>query len=383
MTPEERNERAALRDARRIVVKVGTRVLVDVSGRPDPRRMKRLVREIAALREDGREVVLVTSGAIGAGMQALKLKRRPKALADLQMAAAVGQGRLMSLYQSYFAELGVLTGQVLLTYDDLRHRVRHLNARNTMLALLRRSIVPIVNENDTVAVDEIKVGDNDVLASLVTGLIGAEALVLLSTTDGLRSSPTGGERIPFLRAVTRTELSLAAGKGGELSTGGMSSKLQAAQTAVRLGGLAIIADGRRAGILTSVFEGKSYGTLIGSRTKPARTEPGRKRWIAFFNRPAGSVFIDAGAQEAIERRGRSLLPIGVQRADGQFARGATVNVLGPGGQLVARGLVEFGSEEIARIRGKKTGEVATLIPGASEEIIHRDNLVLLGGEDGR
>lgn len=375
MTPEESEQRRIAAGARRIVVKVGTRVLVDAVGRPDPRSIRRLSKGIAALRRNGCEVVLVTSGAIGAGMQALNIKRRPKAVADLQMAAAVGQSRLMALYQDVFAAEAIITGQVLLTYDDLRHRLRHLNARNTMLALLRAGVLPIVNENDTVAVDEIKVGDNDVLAALVAALIGADLLVLLSSTDGLRSSKSGGERIPFLRSVTERELALAIGKGSELSTGGMRTKLQAAQTTMKSGAHVVIADGRKPKVLESIAAGKSCGTLIGGGRNRENAARGRKRWIAFFDRPVGSVFIDAGAQEALERRGRSLLPIGVQRIEGKFPKGSTVNVFGPDGSLVARGLVELGDAELRRVRGKRTSEISE--PFAAGEVIHRDNLVLM------
>ena len=368
----------AIEQSQRVVVKVGTRVLVNSKGMPDERRIAALVRGVAALRHAGKEVVLVTSGAIGAGMEALGLKSRPKTLPELQMAAAVGQSRLMSLYQRLFAEQDVCVGQVLLTYDDLRNRLRHLNARNTMLTLLRHGVVPIVNENDVVSVDEIKVGDNDVLAALVTTLIQGELLVLLSTTNGLMdTSKRPSKRISFVENVTETELRLVGAKGSELSTGGMGSKLRAAQLVVENGGHVIIADGRPAGIISKLFEGRDLGTLFGGG-QIARGDRGRKRWIAYFNRAQGSIVVDDGARDAIEKRGRSLLPAGVRGVEGKFGKGAVANIRGLDGAVIARGFVEYSSEDLRLIRGRRSHEIQSVLGSKdADEVIHRDNMVVL------
>jgi len=378
--------RRAAADARRIVIKCGTRVLVQRSGRPDPRRMRAIVREAAAARHAGREVVIVTSGAIGAGMEALGLPVRPKAVPDLQMCAAVGQTRLMTAYDRLFAEEGLRVGQVLLTHDGLKMRDRHLNARNTLLNLLRHGIVPIINENDAVAVEEIKFGDNDLLAALVTLLIDADLLILLTTVDGLRAPAAAGRtrRVPYLRAVTERELALAFGKGSELSTGGMASKLQSAQHVVDAGGAVVIADGRRAGVIGSILAGRDAGTLIGAPGAAGRMAH-RRRWIAFFHRAEGALVVDEGARAALERKGRSLLPIGVRAVEGRFGVGAVVNIKGPDGAVFARGLTNYSSEDLRRIQGRPSAEIRSLLGAADgyEEAVHRDHLVLLGaGREG-
>ncbi len=373
-------EREQIAQAKRIVVKVGTRILTAANGKLESRRISGLVSQMAALRAEGRDIILVTSGAVGSGMEALGLTRRPKAVADLQMAAAVGQSRLMARYDLLFRKKGCLVGQVLLTYDDLGNRRRHLNIRNTMLNLLRHGIIPIVNENDVVATDELKIGDNDVIASRVALLVDADLLILLTSTDGLRAPAKGRrtQRIPHLERVTHSALALAKGKTGELSTGGMSSKLQSAQVALSGGALVVIADGRKPGVLREVLQGKDVGTLIGK----AGSEKGdrltsRKRWIAYFQRPQGSVVIDEGAARAIIRNGHSLLPIGVKRVEGSFARGSLVTVRSDEGTALARGLVEYSSAEIDQIRGKKSGQIESILGSRDyAEVIHRDNLVL-------
>ncbi len=376
--------RAALRAARRIVIKIGSRVLVQPTGRPEGERIQSLVREMAALRREGREVVLVTSGAIGTGMNALGLRRRPTRLPNLQMAAAVGQSRLMNLYDRLFAAEGCLVGQVLLTHDDLKHRVRHLNARHTMRAMLTRGVIPIVNENDAVAVDEIKLGDNDVLASLVVHLLDADLLILLTTADGLREAEPGGRsrRIPLVPAVTREILALARGKGGELSSGGMASKLESAAAAVRGGAAVVIADGRREGVLREVLAGGDTGTLFPSGGRAAAAALcARARWIAFFHKPCGTLVIDDGARRALEQGGKSLLPIGVRNTEGDFAAGAAVDVRALDQTLVARGLAGYSSAELRRIQGRRSADIAGILgAGKPDEVIHRDNLVLMKGK---
>ncbi|HBA84629.1 MAG TPA: glutamate 5-kinase [Verrucomicrobia bacterium] len=378
--------RQKLKKASRIVVKVGSRVLVQRTGRPDLRRIKTLVRDLAALQERGHEVVLVSSGAIGTGVHTLGMSTRPTTLPELQMAAAVGQTRLMTLYDQLFSKHGCKIGQVLLTHADLNDRRRHLNARNTMQALLRNGIIPIVNENDVVAVDEIKFGDNDLLASLVALLIEADLLILLTTVDGFRMPAGAGRtrRVSFLEQVTDDVLGFAVGKGSNLSTGGMSSKLQAAGTVARMGASVVIANGRKDGILTQVVAGQDTGTLLANVS--ASTEPslnGRKRWIAFFHKAQGSLTVDNGARDAIIGKGKSLLPIGIREVEGDFEAGAVVTLKTLDGLSFARGLTDYAASDIRQIKGRKTSEIEALLGSRDyDEVIHRDNLVVTGIENG-
>lgn len=375
-------ERSAVQTARRIVVKIGSRVLVQNTGRPDLARIKSLAKELAKLRKAGREVVVVSSGAIGCGVDALKLKTRPTSLPELQMAAAVGQTRLMSFYDKFFSAEKCRVGQVLLTHDDLRDRRRHLNARNTMMALLRNGIIPIVNENDVVAVDEIKFGDNDKLAALVALLIEADLLILLTTVDGFQAPGKGGRmrRVSSLKGVTDEELQHAQGKGSHLSTGGMASKLQAANMVARVSAPVVIADGRKAGVLNRVLRGDDTGTLIMADAATAQTMlAGRKRWIAFFHRAQGAIIVDDGARAAIETKGKSLLPIGIRNVEGSFAAGTVVNVRTDNGVLFACGVVDYSSDQIRKIMGHRTDELAGILGFKDyDAVIHRDNMVVLG-----
>jgi len=261
--------REGIRDARRIVVKIGTRVLVQKTGRPEMRRIRSLVRDVSRLHHSGREVVIVTSGAIGAGMEALGMKERPTRLPELQMAAAVGQSRLMARYDKLFSAERCTVGQVLLTHDDFHHKLRMMNARRTLETLLRRGVIPIVNENDVVADEEIiadvkKLGDNDLLAALLVNLIRADLLIILTTVDGLQAPNSAGQvrRVPCLEAITRSTFRAVCGKGDELSTGGMASKLRAARLVARSGAGVVIADGRKPGVITRVIEGRDVGTLV-------------------------------------------------------------------------------------------------------------------------
>ncbi|RKX39039.1 MAG: glutamate 5-kinase [Verrucomicrobia bacterium] len=355
--------RAALKNAKRVVVKAGSKVLVQSTGRPDSRRLKLLVEELAQLQNKGGEVAFVSSGAIGAGLEALGIKTRPTAISDLQMAAAVGQTRLMSLYDNLFGENKCNIGQVLLTHDALKHRERHLNARNTLLNLIAHRIVPVINENDAISSEEIQFGDNDVLAALVAILIDADALILLSTTDGLRD---GSQRVSYIEEVDDGVLGLVADKQDTLSTGGMASKLESAQIAAHNGIPVVIANGRKTGVLTRIFQGMDEGTLLfpkeGNISK-------RKRWIAFFNRAEGHIVVDDGAATALGK-GKSLLPVGIKAVEGDFKVGAMVNIQTMDGKHIARGLVEYSSGDINHIKGRKTS-------GTAGEVIHCDNMVIL------
>jgi glutamate 5-kinase len=356
--------RDALKNAKRIVVKAGSKVLVQSTGRPDSRRIKLLVDELAQLQNSGDEVVFVSSGAVGAGLEALGMKTRPTAIPDQQMAAAVGQTRLMSLYGHLFGDNKCYIGQVLLTHDALKHRERHLNARNTLLNLIARRIVPIINENDAVSTEEIQFGDNDVLAALVAILIDADALVLLSTTDGLRDG--NNDRVSFIEEVDDDVLGLVADKVDNLSTGGMTSKLESAQIAAHNGIPVVIANGRKTGVLTRIFQGRDEGTLLFPK---AGNISKRKRWIAFFNRAEGRIVVDDGAAAALGK-GKSLLPVGIKAVEGAFTVGAMVNIQALGGESIARGLVEYSSDDIAHVMGKKTA-------GKTGVVIHQDNMVML------
>ncbi len=373
--------RNALTEARRIVVKIGSRVLVSDQGRPNQPRINSLAGELAALRHAGRDVAVVSSGAIGSGMEALGMKTRPQTIPDLQMAAAVGQAALMARYNVPFQVHGCQIGQVLLTYDDLHHRQRHLNARNALMNLLRHGIIPIINENDVVAVDEIKFGDNDILASLVSILIEADLLILLSTTDGLKAPDAKARmrRVPLLQAVTQAELRVAVGKGGAISTGGMESKLKSAQQAADAGVAVVIADGRQPGVLPRVLAGEDVGTLIApDRAGREALRAGRKRWLAYFHRVAGALVVDDGARRALVCEGKSLLPIGIKSVEGTFEPGALVNIKDTSGVVVARGLTDYSSAQILRIKGHPTRDISAILGAADfNDVVHRDNLAVL------
>lgn len=372
--------RASFASARRVVVKVGSRVLVDRHGKPHRPRMAALVKEIVALRRRGVEVVLVSSGAVASGMEALGWSRRPKRLPELQMAAAVGQFQLMACYDRLFRRSKVTVGQILLTHDDLRERVRHLNVRNTLHRMLEQGVVPIVNENDVVSVDELKFGDNDFLAALVSVLLEADLLVLLTTTNGLRRPTSAGKskRVAELERVDRAVQSWARGSSSQLSMGGMSSKLQAAQIAAEQGVEVVIADGRTKGIVERVCAGDDLGTWLHGLGDGRGMVPSRKRWIALFQRTRGAVVIDNGAGRALVERGTSLLPVGVRAVEGDFSVGSLVAIKTEDGQTIARGLVDYSSEELLQIKGCRTSEIVERLGACNyEEVVHRDNLVLL------
>ena len=385
MSRSEQETRAAISQATRIVIKFGSRVLVDRNGRPNPIRLRKLVHEIAALRKAGKEVVVVSSGAIGAGLEALRMKKRPTNLPDLQMAAAVGQSRLMNRYSEMFAAEGCQIGQVLLTHSDLKHRTRHLNARNTLLALLRNGVIPIVNENDVVSVDEIALGDNDELASLVTILIDGEVLMLMTSVDGLRApdGPGRTRRVSYLPRVDQKALDLVFGNDCHLSTGGMATKLAAARNATKVGALAIIADGSKPANIGRVLAGESLGTLIGQLNAEGKTgQAKRKHWIAFFHKPEGAVIVDDGAAKAILHKGTSLLPIGIKAIEGSFAKGAVLQIKNSKKLVIAQGLTDYSSVQIEQIRGKKTKDIAATLGGDYyHEVIHRDNMAIIENEN--
>lgn len=373
--------RAIVGQARRVVLKIGSRVLASETGQPDLMRIENIVGQVSELRRAGCEVVIVSSGAIGTGMGVLNLKSRPVHLPELQMCAAIGQSRLVAHYEQFFARECCHAAQVLLTHEDLKHRERHLNARNTILTLLRNGVVPIINENDAVAVDDIRFGDNDILAALVTILVDADLLILMSTVNGLRKTGTGTGtmRVPFLSGITEKELAMASGKGSHISTGGMASKLQAARTAAELGVSVVICDGRMRNVVSRVMAGDDVGTLIASAESVCAPRINRKKkWIAYFHRTAGTLAIDDGARKALEQRGKSLLPIGITAVEGVFSVGASVKIVDNKGDLIGRGLVDYSSGQIDSIKGCKTTEIESILGTKDfDEVIHRDNMVLL------
>jgi glutamate 5-kinase len=306
----------------------------------------------------------VTSGAVGAGMGALGYKKRPGELAELQACAAVGQSRLMAIYEKYFAKHNLHVAQVLLTHEDLEHHERHLNARNTLVTLLGCGVVPIINENDAVSFTEIKFGDNDKLSALVASLLPADLLVILTTVDGVveNFSKANPKTISVIERIDSTIEKLAGGTTSETAVGGMASKIQAAKIAVRSGIPLVIASGKKKNVLAKVLGGEDEGTLFVAQPDKLR---GRKRWIAFFHHPKGDLFVDDGAKIALREGGKSLLPPGVARCEGDFAAGDVVRIRDMDGTEFARGIVKFNAGEI---RAKKLARV---------ELVHRDDLVIL------
>ena len=350
--------------ARRVVVKLGTGVLTDVSKRLDLVQFAQLVAQIARLRSAGHEVVVVTSGAVGAGMGVLGYDRRPGSLAERQACAAVGQSRLMALYESLFRHYDQPVAQVLLTHDDLADHTRHLNARNTLLTLLKHKVLPIINENDVVSVTELKFGDNDRLSALVASLLPADLLVILTTADGLIENFGKPEArlLETVEAVDARIEAMAGGTSSETATGGMTTKILAAKIVVRSGIPLVIAPGHRHDALEKIVKGESVGTrfLAGSGRLSSR-----KRWIAFYHHAEGTLTVDAGAVVALRDHGRSLLAPGIIHCEGEFQAGDVVRVCDPEGRELARGLAGASATEV-RERSQKQAE-----------IIHRDDLVVL------
>jgi glutamate 5-kinase len=376
------HKRALLPRVRRVVIKIGSSILSGPNG-IDRDRIARLVAEIAALRANPYQIVLVSSGAVAAGMTRLGLRERPKTVPARQAAAAVGQIRLMALYDEHFAAHSQPVAQILLTHDDLANRRRYLNARHTFEGLLQAEVLPIVNENDTVAVEEVRFnfGDNDNLSAIVATLISADLLVILSDVAGLYTSDPRVDQhatlVPLVEEIAAETQAYAGTASGPLGKGGMASKLQAARTANEAGIACLIADGRHAGVLPQLFDAeRSIGTLFlpkGDRLNR------RKHWIAHTLKPAGSVTLDQGAYEAVARGGRSLLPKGITAVAGTFGAGECISCLSPAGDEFARGLVNYSAAELQRIKGIHSSAIeAVLQYKVSDEIIHRDDLVLLG-----
>jgi glutamate 5-kinase len=339
---------------------------------------------VALFRTRGIEVILVSSGAILAGMEALELTKRPRDLPLKQAAAAVGQGHLMRAYEEAFQLCGLRVAQILLTREDLRHRGRYLNARNTLFTLLRLTVVPIVNENDTVAVQEIQFGDNDTLSALVANLVEADLLVILTDTEGLFTADPRRDKsarlIPLVRPQDAVTSFCAEDAGSAASIGGMSSKVQAARRAASVGIPTVVASGLKEGVLDSILQGADVGTFF----VPSRSRmQSRKRWLAFASQPRGGIVVDAGAKQALIGGGKSLLPSGIRATRRTFRAGDVISLVDAADQEFARGLVNYGRDEVEKIKGLKSHEIATVLGHKPyDEVVHRDNLAILRELDG-
>lgn len=368
-----------LKTVKRVVIKIGSRVLTDSAGALDMTVIGRICDEIAILRQRGLQVIVVSSGAIAAGRSELGLTEKPRTIPHKQAAAAVGQTRLMQAYERSLAPHKLKTAQVLLTSEDLGSRQRFLNARATLDALLGFGIIPIINENDTVVVDEIKFGDNDNLSALVTNVAEAHLLLILTDIEGFYSADPhthpDATLIPLVTGITREVERAAGGSGSTVGTGGMATKVAAAKKAGRNGVATIMVSGKRSGIIVDALLGEAVGTLFLPSDVGLNR---RKHWIAYTLRPSGRIIVDDGARHALLKRGKSLLPSGVVRVEGRFERGACVRLCGLDGVEFARGLSDYSSGESTRLAGCKSSEIEGILGyHYGDVIMHRDNLVLL------
>jgi len=370
-----------LKNCKQIVVKAGTRLLTDTA------MIAVLIRQIAMLRDRGYKVMLVSSGAVGVGMKTLGLEKRPAKLASKQALAAIGQNKLMTMYQNECHKHGFHSAQLLLTADDLKDRKRHLNVMNCIDALWAENILPVINENDCVSVDELKFGDNDTLAGLLAAMTRSELTIILTTVGGLHYKENNilGERISVVENITDELREMATGTDDSaLSVGGMISKLNAADIVTAAGDHLLVADGREADIIDQILDGKDVGTLFLPQQK-SKSMQSKKRWISFFSKPAGTITVDGGAVTALCDKGRSLLSSGITGVSGEFDRGDTVDIADCSGNVFARGLTNYSFTECSSIKGLQSSEIAgVLYPGQEEElmsvdneVVHRNNLVIL------
>lgn len=371
--------REGLSKAQRIVVKVGTSTLTHTTGKLNFSRIEKLVRELSDLSNQGREIVFVTSGAIGVGLDRLGLKERPKSIPEKQALAAVGQGILMHMYEKLFGEYGQTVAQVLLTRENSVKHKQYMNSRNALLTLLKMGVIPIINENDAVAVDELKIGDNDTLSATVAALVDADVLIILSDIEGVYTanpqSDSEAMLISTIPDITPAIEDLAGGAGSKLGTGGMYTKIQAAKIAVNSGIAMVIASGSRDGIVRGVLSGESLGTLFPAKEGQLKI---RKRWLAFGTCIAGDIVVDGGCEKAMRESGSSILAAGVLQAEGSFRQGNTVRVLSEHGREIARGIVNYAAEDLRKIIGKNTKQFIEILgERLHDEVIHRDNMVLM------
>ncbi|MDI6736238.1 MAG: glutamate 5-kinase [bacterium] len=366
--------KTTLSKAKRIVIKIGTSILTDEDGNLSTKYLSHLVEEIAKLhRQEMHEFIIVTSGAIGAGMQRLRLKERPQTIILKQTAAAVGQNILIEIYEGLFKKYEQTIAQILLTHQDMSCRKSYINILNTISKLLEYKVIPIINENDTVAVDELKFGDNDTLAALVSQLVEADLLLILSNVDGLYSGSC--ELIPIVYEITPEIIEISAGTRSKFSTGGMQTKIEAAKIATQSGTTVIISNGKKKGIISEVLKGEKCGTTFVANENKLSS---RKRWIMYHLKESGELIIDEGAKEAILNKGKSLLPSGILEIKGKFDEGDAVIIKDTQNRRLAKGLIGYSQNDLLKIKGRQTNQIEEILGYAYEdEIIHRDNLVVL------
>lgn len=372
--------REALKKAKRIVIKVGTSTITYANGKRNFSQIDRLAREISDLQNHGKEMILVTSGAVAVGVDRMGLPGKPKTIPGKQAAAAVGQGVLMHTYEKFFADYGQIVAQVLITKTEAIDRHRYTNTRNTFMELMRQRVIPIVNENDVVALDELKIGDNDNMSALVAGIVDADLVIILSDVDGLYTANPQTHPdaviVPEVAEITPEIEASAGGVGSARGTGGMATKIQAAKAATSSGIHLVIASGTEKNAITRVLQGEELGTLFVSRENRLQF---RKRWLAFGAKIAGSIVVDDGCAKAIRKAGGcSILPAGVFAVQGEFLPGSTVSVIDKDAHELARGLVHYSSAELEQIKGCNSGEIAKILGHKNfDEVIHRDDLVIL------
>lgn len=372
--------REALKKAKRIVIKVGTSTITYANGKRNFSQIDRLAREISDLQNQGKEMILVTSGAVAVGVDRMGLPGKPKTIPGKQAAAAVGQGVLMHTYEKFFADYGQIVAQVLITKTEAIDRHRYTNTRNTFMELMRQRVIPIVNENDVVALDELKIGDNDNMSALVAGIVDADLVIILSDVDGLYTANPQTHPdaviVPEVAEITPEIEASAGGVGSARGTGGMATKIQAAKAATSSGIHLVIASGTEKNAITRVLQGEELGTLFVSRENRLQF---RKRWLAFGAKIAGSIVVDEGCAKAIRKAGGcSILPAGVFAVQGEFLPGSTVSVIDKDAHELARGLVHYSSAELEQIKGCNSGEIANILGHKNfDEVIHRDDLVIL------
>lgn len=372
--------REALQKAKRIVIKVGTSTITYANGKRNFSQIDRLAREISDLQNQGKEMILVTSGAVAVGVDRMGLPGKPKTIPGKQAAAAVGQGVLMHTYEKFFADYGQIVAQVLITKTEAIDRHRYTNTRNTFMELMRQRVIPIVNENDVVALDELKIGDNDNMSALVAGIVDADLVIILSDVDGLYTANPQTHPdaviVPEVVEITPEIEASAGGVGSARGTGGMATKIQAAKAATSSGIHLVIASGTEKNAITRVLQGEELGTLFVSRENRLQF---RKRWLAFGAKIAGSIVVDDGCAKAIRKAGGcSILPAGVFAVQGEFLPGSTVSVIDKDAHELARGLVHYSSAELEQIKGCNSGEIVNILGHKNfDEVIHRDDLVIL------
>lgn len=372
--------REALKKAKRIVIKIGTSTITYANGKRNFSQIDRLAREISDLQNQGKEMILVTSGAVAVGVDRMGLPGKPKTIPGKQAAAAVGQGVLMHTYEKFFADYGQIVAQVLITKTEAIDRHRYTNTRNTFMELMRQRVIPIVNENDVVALDELKIGDNDNMSALVAGIVDADLVIILSDVDGLYTANPQTHPdaviVPEVAEITPEIEASAGGVGSARGTGGMATKIQAAKAATSSGIHLVIASGTEKNAITRVLQGEELGTLFVSRENRLQF---RKRWLAFGAKIAGSIVVDDGCAKAIRKAGGcSILPAGVFAVQGEFLPGSTVSVIDKDAHELARGLVHYSSAELEQIKGCNSGEIANILGHKNfDEVIHRDDLVIL------